>query len=177
MIDEKHKTIWPRLLARLIDGVPFWILGLVLWRTTSSKTLVLLGVFLEFVYHVLMLPIAGQTFGKMLTGIQVKDNKTNNKLSFKQSIVREALFRVSEPQFLLKLLGLTVVFPKELYQSTLLKFSPIIWFVANYIFVLSNFKRRSFYDYLAGSVVEVEESMIVEQVAIPGPDSDREYDV
>lgn len=160
----KYQTSWRRYFALIIDGLIFkplewinkWIfssdpseLPLFIWLTFSSLAI--------FVYSVAMHAAFGQTVGKMITKVKVLDI-SEGKLSYKQAIRRDIVPILCWPisiyaSYQASYGGLEY---EKIFASPMFKIYIDIllgWIILEMITMLFNKKRRSFHDFISGSVV------------------------
>lgn len=161
---EKFKAIKPRFFASVIDGLIlciFTYLGTFFVISEIPKPIVVAGLMIEyFCYHfysIYLQSVYGQTLGKMALKIKVLD-VSENAINFRQSIWRES------PNILFSI----ILFGSESYQILTAGIDEnfgtaginqvalggyLLWLIAETVVTLSNEKRRSIHDYLAGTVV------------------------
>lgn len=150
-----------RLLAAIIDGIVFtplafleeWmgdkIAGLPI--AASSSFLVAL---LPLVYSIFLHYKYGQTIGKRIVGVKVLDVSETRLLTLKQSVFRDVFFLIIEVAGFICFLLQTN--KPECLQNNYSDFAaqPIMWWtVIELVTMLTNSKRRSIHDFMAGSVV------------------------
>jgi uncharacterized RDD family membrane protein YckC len=181
---------WRRLGANLIDMIVLIPIGLLsfyfiiqanIWVAIFIQ---LIGGIIGAIYTTTLHALYGATLGKMATGLQVR------KLNFTPIGWMEAVKRNSVDYgfTILSLIGnisvLLIMPMEELHQSSVLELGKLIqsyqspvysliqsmftlWFWGEVIVLLFNKKKRAIHDYIAGTVVVVEDSLneILEKVA------------
>lgn len=166
----KYRTFWPRFWAAFIDAGIFLPLGLVthwLFRTDTPPGLrgvfFLFGTFAGVAYTIYFHARWGQTIGKRLMRVVVKD-VSERPLSTGQAVVRDAVPLVFAAHDALS--GATVAFTggNPFVQPDAVP-TPFLWFgglwtVLEILTMLTNSRRRSLHDLIARSVV-VRDSKLV----------------
>ena len=102
-------------------------------ETTSSVILILYFIIFNFLF--------GQTIGKMIVSVKIRDISEENKITFIQAILRN----ISDITF-----AIFSIFITYEYINIILI---LIWLVANLIQILSNKKYRTIDDLIAKTVV------------------------
>jgi uncharacterized RDD family membrane protein YckC len=111
------------------------------------------------IYSILLHGFFGQTLGKMATGVIVIDASEQGELSMSQAIRRDIVPVITS------FLSIAVIFRPILRGNTfpnraswpmglwILSFSSALWFLLEFITMLTNQRRRAVHDLIAGSVV------------------------
>ncbi len=170
-LEEKYSTFGPRFWTGSVDSCVLWPVGFMVAILLSyhvhavlAAILVTLESVIPLVYTVIMQARYGMTVGKMVTKVRVVDYRTEGKISYGQSWLREGI-----PTALsLGLLGYQVFDILSGRESPhdsatratsntgtfwLLGSLPLLWFVAEVLTMLTNKKRRALHDFIAGTVV------------------------
>ncbi len=163
MEDTRYKTFWRRFGAMWIDGFMFKPLalitpnvmvgssfGLVIWACVLSL--------IPIIYNTAMHARYGQTVGKMVCGVMVIDLTQTRALSTKQAILRDSLsYGFSAAAFVL--LAMIAAMDSEgdrwaaLAFGFGLGFAVIAWSLGEVLTTLTNSRRRSLHDFIAGTLV------------------------
>jgi uncharacterized RDD family membrane protein YckC len=164
MEKEVYKTGLRRFFATLIDSLvllPIMYFEKIITSPEILPLISIIGLFLTYlIYHFYMVIFHkhfGQTIGKMLMKVVVL-NISGNSITFRQAFLREfpliltsILFLVSD---LFQIINSGV---KESNYNTLFEdvliFILLILLISEIIVMLSNQKRRTIHDYIAGTVV------------------------
>lgn len=164
---HRYDTFWARFWAINIDG---FIINIVLqvfkiFPTSESSLiaflLTMLAVNIPYLYAVLMLGKYGQTIGKMVMKVKVVDKTTEDRLSYFQSFMREAvpIFLVNTV-LLLNYILFSDIDVKTFNLSVLgyvLLYLPlgmvVIWSVLEIVTMLFDEKNRALHDKIADTVV------------------------
>jgi uncharacterized RDD family membrane protein YckC len=164
MDNLKYKTGLKRFGAAIIDGIvfiPFVFIQNWLFKNTESLTIkivwTLFILFLSLFYSIFLHFKFGQTIGKWLTGVKVIDISELRKMSFKQSIIRDSFYLVTE---IFALLYFAYLFFRTSQTGDLFEeyrdfttYPTLIWTLLELISMLTNSKKRAVHDFLAKSVV------------------------
>ena len=167
----KYSTFAPRFWTGAADTCVLWPIGFAITALAlldlgpaMGVVLMLSGQAVWLVYTVFMHARFGQTYGKMLSKVRVVDFKTENRITLKQALRRECipivLFSgiIGYQTYLIVSGKLTFA---EIQAGALAKQDffwlitslPLLWFVAEVLTMLTNDKRRSLHDFIAGTVV------------------------
>jgi uncharacterized RDD family membrane protein YckC len=191
-LTERYSTFGPRFWTGTVDSLLLWPLGFITNILLSlhiprslAATLVIVESFAWLLYTVPMHARYGQTVGKMVTKVRVVDFKTEGSITWRQAWLREGIPMVLS----LGVVGweLFLILSGSLNPSALvngealaankgfwlLMALPALWFLAEVLTMLTNEKRRSLHDFIAGTVVvrtniDVESS---QPTSIPNPSS------
>jgi uncharacterized RDD family membrane protein YckC len=167
----KYRTFWPRFWSGMIDMAVFWPFLLVIddwvWSTPSHPVLLVLWFLFYSValtaYSILCHGLWGQTLGKRLLRIRVLD-VSGGRLTFPQAVLRDA-FPLAFAAASLAIDLPVVASGQNPYDeariareglpwlSELFGYLSLAWFVAEFVTMLFNDKRRAIHDYIASSVV------------------------
>jgi uncharacterized RDD family membrane protein YckC len=184
--DLKYRTFWPRVWERWVDALVLWPLGfsldlllLVDWPRWFVAAIVVVWTLAPPIYTIFMHATFGQTVGKMVTGVRVLDARTEQRISYRQAVMRDGL-----PC----LLGLGALYdlvadilagradrfgtPISADLSTLATVDLILqlgWLFVELATMLTNSKRRALHDFIGGTVV-VRTNLDVERVPKPSAD-------
>src|SRR5687767_6350524 len=162
---NRYNTVGKRFWAGVVDGLIFLPIGfLELWIFSigTSKMLLIMWLLVSYpagwLYTVIMHGIYGQTVGKMVTGVKVLDVSEDRQITMRQSFLRESVVII----FNTVLLAYAIYFtlndvPRDGNElaniDTVVIIGANVWFFAEIISCLSNYKRRAIHDYIAGTVV------------------------
>jgi uncharacterized RDD family membrane protein YckC len=166
MIDHKYSTFWPRFWAGIVDWIIFlpwaFLVGWILKQSHSTPLRLLcfmVDSFAFVTYSIVMHGRYGQTIGKMACKVIVLD-VSESRLSMRQAILRD-LFSLAFLPF-----SIAVALPRVLrgedpyavvptVDLTMLILGSVglILFLLEIVTMLTNHKRRSLHDFIAGSVV------------------------
>jgi len=165
---DKYKTFWRRFFAWWLDALVFEPLSLfssvLVTQTIPQWVLVLWLVFTSFayvIYSIVLHGLKGQTLGKMLFRIRVVDI-SEHPLQMRQAVLRDIfnlLFAFLNVIYFLLNLELYIklhMVPETITIPTwywVLTYSAGGLFIVEMLTMLTNAKRRSLHDWIAGSVV------------------------
>ncbi len=174
----KYRTFWPRLIAGFIDGLVLMPIALIekLFTSSDPSTQVVVEWAIVshsayWVYNVLMHGYYGQTVGKKVAGIKVVDI-TESPISLRQAFLREGVYGgLCTIKLILFLFQKFFSGDVELSTMELLTNSignvGLGWFIAEFVTMLTNEKRRALHDVIAGTVVVrtqfIEEHKVITQ--------------
>lgn len=166
---EKYNTFWDRFWAGIIDGLLFLPLSYIdkfLFTAVSSH--LILGIWSTFsssafiIYNVSMLAWRGQTIGKKICRVKVFDI-SGGKMDLKQAILRDLPAVINTLIYILFSINNIDIFrqvhmgnpvpnllPSWFWIISLFSF---VWFLLEFITMLTNSKRRALHDFIAGTVV------------------------
>jgi len=166
---EKYDTFWNRFWAGIIDGLLFLPLSYIdkfLFTAVSSH--LILGIWSAFsssafiIYSVSMLTWRGQTIGKKLCHVKVCDI-SGGEMGLKQAVLRDlpaiintliyTSYSITNIDLFRQVhMGNPVpnLLPSWFWIISLFGF---IWFLSEFLTMLTNSKRRALHDYIAGTVV------------------------
>lgn len=160
----KYRTGLLRIIAAIIDGfIVVFVSRFLNYLATYSGAFGAIA--LEYVdvaqyslYAIVLHGLCGQTIGKMMLSVKVADHKTEKSITFKQALLRDF---VSILVLLLNVIMLTAIYVFGVNSlaawvvTSLLAFTGIlfVWWLLELITMLTNEKRRSLPDYIAGTVV------------------------
>ena len=161
-----YRTFWRRLGAAILDALvltPFWLI--LEWLSPADGGVGFLGLWvlsnaLGIAYSILLHARYGQTLGKRATGVLVLDVNGGN-LTMRQAVLRDL------PNIILSLVWIGLATPAILAgrdpfatdggSMTLAQAIEAAitygWFALELLTMLTNEKRRSVHDFIAGSVV------------------------
>lgn len=161
---EIYKTISRRFFAILIDGLIFLpLIYAESFLTTSEipKAISIIGLILYYAvshcYSIIFHAYFGQTVGKMFMKVRVLD-LNGEQITLKQAIFRDIQYFIFSFCFISsEIIQISTVGIDENFRGTTLDYVIIalfsFWAVAEIIVMLSNEKRRTIHDYIAGTVV------------------------
>jgi uncharacterized RDD family membrane protein YckC len=178
----KYRTFWPRFIASFIDGLLLapisWIDNLISSYEPSTQVVVewaIISHSVYWVYNVLMHGYYGQTVGKMAIGIKVVDI-SESPISLRQAFLRDCVYAGLATLELI--LFLFQKFFSGNIESSMVEalinltgFAGLGWFLAEFVTMLTNEKRRALHDFIAGTVV-VRTQFIEERKVTPQDQSD-----
>jgi uncharacterized RDD family membrane protein YckC len=164
---DRYDTFWPRLGALLLDGIILsivsFLIGLipVINSKIGSASVSLVFSMLPYAYSILMLGRYGQTVGKMLLNVKVVDNKSEGKISYYQSFLREAvpvvLICLSKISSIIMFKGIDLMNYEFSVIGYIILFLPsymlLIWSITEIITMLFNSRKRALHDIVAKTVV------------------------
>jgi uncharacterized RDD family membrane protein YckC len=158
---QRYSTFWPRFFASFIDGICLAIIAyslsmvigfLPMWPIPAFE---FLSFFDLYIYSVALHALSGQTFGKVFMSVKVVNYLNEEDISFKQAFMRDAV-PISIALLSVVMLPVDSVgnWPGQ-YDELLIWVLTIsfAWFIIDIITMLSNEKRRTMHDYIAGTVV------------------------
>lgn len=158
---HKYSTFWPRFFASFIDGICLAIITyslslvigfLPMWAIPAFE---LLPFFDLYIYSVALHALSGQTFGKVFMSVKVVNYLDGDDISFKQAFMRDAV------AILITLFSVAML-PVDSVENLPAQYNELLiwiltvslaWFIIDIITMLSNEKRRTMHDYIAGTVV------------------------
>ena len=162
-VSLRFSTFWPRFWTGSVDQLVIWPLGFAAsflvtldLSMVASITISIIGNLFWLLYSVLMHAKYGQTIGKMACKVKVIDYKSELPISY-----RQALFRDGIPilfSFYIVSLGVysytTGTITQQIQtQGGVLSSLQMLWYIAEMLTMLTNKKRRSIHDLIAGTVV------------------------
>ncbi|MGE3075654.1 MAG: RDD family protein [Dehalococcoidia bacterium] len=163
MEDTRYKTFWRRFGAMWIDGFMFRPLGFLTpaIEPGTSFGLVAWACVLSFIpigYSTVMHARFGQTVGKMACGVMVLDLSETRVLSTKQAILRDALsygFTFASFVFMAMVARMDTEGDRmaALVFGIGLVFTALVWSLGEILTTLTNSRRRSLHDFVAGTLV------------------------
>jgi uncharacterized RDD family membrane protein YckC len=161
-MNTRYDTFWERFSAGILDGVVFLPLTLgysLLQHHTSTAVNILWLIFYVFarpVYTIWMHGKYGQTLGKMATGVILLNANETRTINYEEAFWREApvlimlvFFVILEVYYSLVPVGHSNT---SLMFYDILKYTQMIWFLAEMLTMLLNDKRRALHDYIANTV-------------------------
>jgi uncharacterized RDD family membrane protein YckC len=165
MIEHKYSTFWPRYWAGFVDELILMPIGWFYSFTFShseSVSLRMLAYILNsgtyLVYSIWMHGKYGQTLGKMVCKVMVLD-VSEQPLRMRQAVLRDifglvffAVGLLIDIPMIAKGIDVTAANEWTLLEW-ILSYSALGWFFVEIVTMLTNKKRRSLHDFIAGSVV------------------------
>lgn len=162
---EKYQILNYRFYAIFIDAlillVPDFFIDYFILTPNTSLTIIFSSILIFYFgtnfYSIYLHTLYGQTLGKMMVKIKVFDISEND-INLKQAILRESpyilisLISLSLDAYQLLNFGITENFRDTFFDNVILIIF-LIWLVSELIVALSNNKRRSIHDYVAGTIV------------------------
>jgi uncharacterized RDD family membrane protein YckC len=160
---EKYRVGFQRFIALLIDGLVFspliFVGGYIFGSNFSDSIIIVWLIFhtsVSYLYNIILHTFFGQTIGKMLTGIKVLD-VSETPITFRQSVYRDIIPLILGVIFLcgdiytISTIGIEFVGNSIFYviMTNIL----LVWAVLELVSMLTNEKRRSIHDFIAGTVV------------------------
>lgn len=161
----QYHTFWRRVGAAAVDRVVLNLLlfACLLWMAvgvaSDFRIVAVLGftaaTAIPFAYPITLHRIYGATVGKSVANIRVVDATTEGKITWWQAVRRELLPIASTAIAWALALVVRDEAGDGLYArvSLVLQFTAAGWLLAELITMMSNPRRRSLHDYLAGTVV------------------------
>jgi uncharacterized RDD family membrane protein YckC len=156
-----YKTFWRRFFAAILDSAVFapllWIsyglFGIKGYEYTEW-VISILGI----VYSVYFVSKYGQTFGKMAMGVIILD-KSGSKATLKQAIMRDIIQILCFTPILIYYIkyGTTDVESLADGERIFVVLLLSLYSILEVITMLSNKKRRSIHDFIAGTIVVKQE--------------------
>lgn len=163
-MENRYKTFWPRLAAALIDGLVLMPIGIVMGFVykTGLPVVVYLALILDYVvifaYSIYLHGYYGQTIGKWVMKVQVL-SIDETRLSMRQAFLRDSLPISLNVVYLLFAIGpvFSGISPdsrefKQHIPAVILNVGLVVLLLELFT-MLTNQKRRSLHDFIAGSVV------------------------
>ena len=159
---RKYSTFFPRFFASIIDGIVLSLISYVLVFIGRNLGLQTFIEYIDFVkvvvYSVALHAVYGQTIGKMTTSVKVVDFNTENKITFKQALLRDCapvfcIIILLFLSFYIRIYNLTKIPEWLLYIMAILGYIYLIWFILEIVTMLFSKKRRALHDLIAGTVV------------------------
>ena len=164
MNNLRYRTGLKRFGAAIIDGIvflPFVVIENWLFGNTESLAVRMVWTFFLLIltcfYSIFLHYKYGQTIGKWVTGVKVLDIGELKTMSFKQSVIRDSFYLITE---ILAVLYFTYLFfsasqTDNLFEdySNFKSYPILIWTLLELITMLTNNKRRAVHDFIAKSVV------------------------
>lgn len=161
---DRYHTFWPRFAAALIDGLILLPVSLLLgWVYKSGLPAVVFAALIldyvsAFTYSITLHGLYGQTIGKWIMKGQVL-NIDESRLSMRQAFLRDSLPISISAVYLLFSIGpiFSGISPdsrefKQHIPAVILNVGLVV-LVLELLTMLTNSKRRSLHDFIAGSVV------------------------
>jgi uncharacterized RDD family membrane protein YckC len=157
---DKYRTGFKRFIAAIVDGLLLLLPVIVFTANFGIKQeyAVLMSVFnmlLPVVYSVFMHFKYGQTLGKMLVNVQVKDISEEGRLTLKQALLRDSILIGLEIVGLISLLFLTYSDSPILQtlMDNIISNAVFLWTLLEIVSMLTNEKGRAIHDFIARTVV------------------------
>ena len=177
--EQKYRTFWPRFWASFTDGVVLLPVALILqyyvtieasfWEHMRWLFVIVLIVNTAYwwVYTIYMHGRFGQTVGKRATYVRVVDAGTEEPITFKNALIRDSIpLAILAPLLIYESYRFLVGLPmgelligtesdtdsttsREMWTSVVV----LAWWVAEFVTMLTNDKRRAVHDFIAGTVV------------------------
>ena len=175
-MSDRYKTFWPRLAAAIIDGLVLLPVSILLGFVYKSGLPVIvyattiLDYVVFFAYSVLLHGYYGQTIGKWAMKVQVMSIE-ETRLTMRQAILRDSIGISIAAVYLL--FSIDPIFSRIAPDSREFKqhIPAVVLNVGMFVLVLelltmlTNAKRRSIHDFIAGSVVVRRSNSTVERDA------------
>jgi len=164
MQESRYKTFWPRIMASIIDVIILYPIGLIM--SFVYKSGLPFTVFVAFIldicttlaYSIYLHGYYGQTVGKWLMKVRVL-SLDETHLSMRQAVLRDSIGIAFNVVLLAYATGpiLSGISPDSHefgrhIPATIFNVAFVV-FALEVITMLTNKKRRSLHDYIAGSVV------------------------
>ena len=163
-MDARYRTFWPRFGAVIIDSIILWPIGVAFeFVYNTGLPIVVFAAFvldsiIAIAYSVYFHARYGQTIGKWLMKVKVLSvNET--RLSFRQAVLRDAIAILLSTLY--ALYAIVPIFSGKIPNTpefensipTLLMHLTLLVVALEVGTMLTNAKRRSLHDFIAGSVV------------------------
>jgi uncharacterized RDD family membrane protein YckC len=173
-LSSRYRTFQPRFWAGYVDSAVLGPISIFIFFVASRELPppigLLLWFFASFYYYAYSIGLHaryGQTVGKMVCKVKVIDCKTEERIGWRQALLRDSV----------PLLVTVIVFAQELsliYGGELkavdlihrpdpqrsfgtydefVAWTLFIWFCAELVTMLTNKRRRAIHDFIAGTVV------------------------
>ena len=112
----------------------------------------------EAIYSVFLHGKYGQTIGKKILDIKVYDLDEENLIGFKRAFYRDSIWIILEIATFIYAIITLALDPGsssnvQSYYEDVVSSISLLWFIAEFITMLFNYKGRAVHDYLAKSVV------------------------
>ncbi|MBZ4192002.1 RDD family protein [Niabella beijingensis] len=166
MTELTYSTFRSRLLAFIINFVPFGLLALInkfiIFPASESAADIADIIFYIFslFYYIFLQYRYGQTLGKWVMNLKIVKNETAKKVSLRQILIREILCITV---VLFSCIDSIVTYAEPdtdlaytTFISLLLLLAPALYMIADILTLLSHSKRRALHDLLAKTVVITE---------------------
>lgn len=162
--DAKYQTFQPRFIAGFVDGLILLPIGIadtliftqdIVWLTVAW---IPVSYSAYWIYSVIGHGLYGQTVGKHAMKIMVLDNKTEEKITMGQAILRDLFIIIvnilAAGTSIYFVLNQGTEFPQWLLIfSLVLGYGSVAWFLTEIVTCLTNKKSRALHDFIAGTVV------------------------
>jgi uncharacterized RDD family membrane protein YckC len=168
----RYLTFGPRFVTGFVDSCVLWPIGFVVTVISvlhvskeTTAILVVVNALFGFLYTVYFHGKYGQTVGKMVTKVRVVDFRTEQRITYRQALLREGipvLMSIGELVYLIYLIIHNPELEKSIKEGksddlfialSLLSIIPLLWFIVEVVTMLTNEKRRALHDFIAGTVV------------------------
>lgn len=166
--NQRYQTLFPRIIAAIIDSIVLWPIGLLLNYLMKLDILFavlllnLINNLLPFIYSIFCHGRYGQTIGKYAMNVKVIDIGEQKSIDFGQALLRDivpvaltlVLFIYSIFMMDYSLSGedllnnLSILLPMIILSSL-----SILWAILEIFSMLTNKKSRAIHDLIAGTVV------------------------
>lgn len=160
----KYRTFLRRFFAAMLDGMLILIFNTgvnQLFEATGLSSNAALNVYVYVVtvaYPVLMHARFGQTVGKMLTNVKVVNSADEGAIDLRAAVLRDI---VPVAAYLVLIVAINVVSTDSVVESAVMVARVqmaytvvlMIWYIAEFVTMLFNEKRRAVHDYIAKTVV------------------------
>lgn len=157
---DKYRTGFKRFIAAIVDGLLLTLPIIVFTANFGLKQELLLvisviNMLLPVVYSVFMHYKYGQTLGKMLVNVQVKDISEEGKLTLKQALLRDSVLIGLQVLGLITLFILSYSYSPTLQtlMDNIISNAVFMWTLLEIVSMLTNEKRRAIHDLIAQTVV------------------------
>jgi uncharacterized RDD family membrane protein YckC len=167
MIEQRYNTFWPRFWAGWIDALVFipiyfldsWIFSHDFIGLINFLYYALVSSLGFYFYSVFMHGRYGQTLGKMAMEIRVY-SVDGKHLGYQKAIFRDSiiivvavlLLIIEAPEIISGVNPYEAAADNQIFYY--LMYAELLWFVAEFLTMLTNEKRRAIHDFIAGSVVQ-----------------------
>jgi uncharacterized RDD family membrane protein YckC len=173
--EDVYAGFWVRVAAKLLDFIILLpIMGLVLYVSSISKSanlyILIPNILFGLAFEVLLVKIYGGTPGKLIMGLKIIQKNSDN-MDWKASFYRYSV------EFIIAILGVCVMFltlnliDDSTYKSLgflkrnqlmstinpipmkIQSWTSFAWFTIGAIVLISNSRKRTTHDFIAGTVV------------------------
>jgi uncharacterized RDD family membrane protein YckC len=163
---ERYSTFWPRFFASIIDGIIFAVVLFLESKLigfdydSGDKFWQNLNYLQVAIYATLMHGFFGQTVGKMICNVKVLNFSDESEIGLKQAFRRESVNLFISA--MLVMFGIIIPYlidaEGNMSNSTAIimvtfVFASLAWWIAEFITMLFNEKRRAVHDFIGKTVV------------------------
>lgn len=161
---ERYRTFWPRFCAGWIDLLVIFPItygmGALMEHVGPGVTATvsdILCLVVVYGYEVILHWKYGKTVGKMVMRVTVLRNSDESRISFRQSVMRVSIPLGLETAMwvvgVFYLLNGHITDPHRTFIGESVIWLTLGWYLAEFVTMLANAKRRAIHDIIAGTVV------------------------